>query len=53
MYGDTDQGIERGTIFREVPDSYCCPVCEAPKKILNGFRWKWRRSCEWSIVNSQ
>ncbi len=32
VYGDTDQQIEAGTIFRKLPDSYCCPVCEAPKK---------------------
>lgn len=32
VYGDPEQGVVAGTAFRQLPDSYCCPTCEAPKK---------------------
>ncbi len=30
--GDLDQEIIPGTSFKELPESYCCSVCESPKK---------------------
>ncbi|MDT0689896.1 rubredoxin domain-containing protein [Salegentibacter sp. F188] len=30
-YGDETQGILAGTAFKELPEEYACPVCEAPK----------------------
>lgn len=30
-YGDDRAGISAGTLFRNLPESYSCPVCEAPK----------------------
>lgn len=30
-YGDIVQGIEKGTLFKDLPKDYCCPLCEAPK----------------------
>ncbi len=29
--GDSEQGIEPGTSFEDLPDSWVCPVCGAPK----------------------
>jgi rubredoxin len=29
--GDTDNGIEPGTAFEDVPDDWVCPVCGADK----------------------
>lgn len=29
--GDPDSNIEAGTAFEDLPDTYVCPVCEAPK----------------------
>ncbi len=29
--GDPDGGIAPGTPFEELPDSWVCPVCGAPK----------------------
>jgi flavin reductase (DIM6/NTAB) family NADH-FMN oxidoreductase RutF/rubredoxin len=29
--GDTDGGIKPGTSFEEVPDTWTCPICNAPK----------------------
>ena len=29
--GVTDDNIEPGTAFEFLPDSFVCPVCEAPK----------------------
>jgi rubredoxin len=45
-YGDPDQGIDAGTVFRKLPDHYCCPTCEAPKKDFK------RISCSEELVNS-
>lgn len=30
-YGDIEQHIEKGIVFEELPDDYCCSLCEAPK----------------------
>jgi rubredoxin len=30
-YGDNSQGIEKGVLFKDLPEDYCCPLCEAPK----------------------
>ncbi len=30
-YGDAKAAIPKGTPFDKVPESYCCPVCEAPR----------------------
>ena len=30
-YGDTIQGIEKGTLFQDLPPDYCCSLCETPK----------------------
>lgn len=29
--GDPDNGVELGTAFEDVPDSWCCPDCGAGK----------------------
>ncbi len=29
--GDPDNGVEPGTPFEKVPDSWVCPICGAPK----------------------
>jgi rubredoxin len=30
-YGDAIQGIEKGVLFQDLPEDYCCPLCESPK----------------------
>lgn len=30
--GDSQQGIKAGTKFEELPDNYCCPVCDSEKE---------------------
>jgi len=30
-YGDVTQGIEKGVLFKDLPEEYCCSLCEAPK----------------------
>jgi rubredoxin len=30
-YGDIEQGIEKGVLFKDLPEEYCCSLCEAPK----------------------
>lgn len=30
-YGDLIQGIAKGTLFKDLPETYCCSLCEAPK----------------------
>ncbi|WP_348811634.1 rubredoxin [Flavobacterium maritimum] len=30
-YGDSIQGIEKGVLFKDLPEDYCCSLCEAPK----------------------
>jgi rubredoxin len=29
--GDPDSGVEGGTPFEEIPETWVCPVCGAPK----------------------
>ncbi|MFC1704046.1 rubredoxin [Candidatus Omnitrophota bacterium] len=29
--GDRGHGVEPGTAFEDIPDSWTCPVCGAPK----------------------
>lgn len=31
QYGDPHSGISEGTAFAELPETYGCPICEAPK----------------------
>lgn len=31
-YGDLIQGIEKGILFKDLPEDYCCSLCESPKK---------------------
>lgn len=31
LFGDSKAAIDAGTLFKDVPDTYVCPVCEAPK----------------------
>ena len=30
-YGDAIQGIEKGVLFQDLPEDYCCSLCESPK----------------------
>ncbi|MDR1818837.1 MAG: rubredoxin [Methanobrevibacter sp.] len=30
--GDSDNGIDPGTDFSNVPDDWVCPICGAPKE---------------------
>jgi rubredoxin len=30
-YGDITQGIEKGTLFKDLPEDYCCSLCGSPK----------------------
>lgn len=32
LYGDAKAGISAGTIFKDLKESYQCPVCDSPKK---------------------
>ncbi len=29
--GDPDSGVEPGTAFEDIPESWCCPICGATK----------------------
>ena len=29
--GDPDNGIAPGTPFEDLPDDWCCPICQQPK----------------------
>jgi rubredoxin len=29
--GDNTQGIDRNTPFEELPETWVCPICDAPK----------------------
>ena len=29
--GDPDNGVKAGTAFEDIPDSWVCPLCGAPK----------------------
>jgi rubredoxin len=30
-FGDVIQGIEKGVLFKDLPENYCCSLCESPK----------------------
>ena len=30
-YGDVTQGIKKGVLFKDLPQDYCCSLCESPK----------------------
>ncbi|WP_339919847.1 rubredoxin [uncultured Flavobacterium sp.] len=30
-YGDLVQGIEKGVLFQDLPENYCCSLCDSPK----------------------
>jgi rubredoxin len=30
-FGDKVQGIEKGVLFKDLPEDYCCSLCDAPK----------------------
>jgi rubredoxin len=30
-YGDVTQGIEKGVLFKDLSEEYCCSLCESPK----------------------
>lgn len=30
-YGDVTQGILKGVLFKDLPEEYCCSLCESPK----------------------
>ncbi len=30
-FGDAVQNIAKGVLFEDLPDDYCCSLCEAPK----------------------
>ena len=30
-FGDVIQGIEKGVLFKDLPEDYCCSLCEASK----------------------
>jgi rubredoxin len=30
-YGDATQGIAKGVLFKDLPEDYCCSLCESPK----------------------
>lgn len=32
VVGDLDSGIEPGTAFEDIPDSWVCPVCKVGKE---------------------
>ncbi len=35
--GDTDNGIEPGTSFDDLPDDWVCPECGAPKEVFEPY----------------
>lgn len=36
--GDPDSGIKPGTLFKDLPDDWICPVCGLPKKEFREFK---------------
>ena len=32
--GDSSQGIDPGTPFEDLPDSWACPICGVPKRMF-------------------
>ena len=37
VLGDPESGIPAGTTWRDVPEDWCCPVCQATKADFEGF----------------
>jgi rubredoxin len=35
--GDPDNGVDPGTAFDDIPDSWVCPLCGAPKSEFEVF----------------
>ncbi|GAB3252165.1 hypothetical protein GCM10027347_11050 [Larkinella harenae] len=40
QYGDSRNGIPAGVLFRDLPESYTCATCDAPKAELQIIPWK-------------
>ncbi|WP_304201387.1 rubredoxin [Flavobacterium alvei] len=36
-YGDAAQGIQKGVLFKDLPEDYCCSLCESPKNNFINF----------------
>jgi len=36
-YGDVTQGIEKGVLFKDLPEDYHCSLCESPKSNFMDF----------------
>jgi rubredoxin len=36
-YGDVTQGIEKGVLFQNLPEDYCCSLCESPKNNFTNY----------------
>ena len=36
-YGDVTQGIKKGVLFKDLPEEYCCSLCESPKKYFVNY----------------
>lgn len=36
-YGDVTQGIEKGVLFENLPEDYCCSLCESPKNYFKNY----------------
>ena len=32
--GDLDSGFDPGTLWEDIPDSWACPICGAPKSFF-------------------
>ncbi len=45
--GESENNIERGTLFNDLPGVYCCPLCEAPK---SDFEQKDVKSLGFQVV---
>lgn len=39
-YGDVLRGIDAGTEFRNLPENYSCPTCDAEKKDMIEIQWE-------------
>jgi rubredoxin len=39
-FGDMTQEIEKGVLFKDLPEEYHCSLCEAPKNIFISYAEK-------------
>lgn len=39
-YGDVTQGINKGVLFKDLPDDYHCSLCDSPKNIFLRYKEK-------------